>query len=107
MPKDYSKSWQIFYIWVWQWSISAVCHVSAVEFVFRYLRVCRNYTMTYKWLAVAALIVSSCSILNATLMCASLASVPDANAAFGHLMIDPMWVEEDGTRLNFLVASLV
>ncbi|KAH7714991.1 7TM GPCR protein [Aphelenchoides avenae] len=106
MTKDFSVGWQIASIWIWEWSISAVCHVSAVEFVFRYLRVVRDYTMTYKWLAVSALIVTLCSVVNASFMCASIASITDHNTTFGHLMIDPIWVEEDGTRLRFLVASM-
>lgn len=94
-PKHLSSAkWQKALIGVWMVSCAATCNVSAVEFIFRYLRVCKNYTMSYKWLAVSALVVLLISAWQGTFWYLAIDSVEDSKAAFGHLMTDPIWREE-------------
>ncbi|KAH7701117.1 hypothetical protein AAVH_31753, partial [Aphelenchoides avenae] len=105
IPKHLPAEWQKVFVALWMVSAAAVCHVSAVEFVFRYLRVVHNYTMTYKWLAVSAGVVMLCAVSNGVLLYLAMDSVADHNAQFGRLMSDPMWLE-DGRTVAFYAAEL-
>ncbi|KAH7698616.1 hypothetical protein AAVH_34289, partial [Aphelenchoides avenae] len=106
IPKDLPPRGQKIVVALWIFATAAVCNVSPVEFIFRYCRVVRNYTISYTFLALMTGAVLLVSALIATCLYLALESVVDHNATFGHLMNDTIWVQPDGTRAVFFGANL-
>lgn len=105
-PTAFSPHWQKVFIALWMFSLAATCIVSPIEFIFRYLLVVREYTVTYAWLFVMGVVVVLISAHNGNALYWAMDSVDNHTATFGHLMTDPMW-KEDGKLATFYAASTV
>lgn len=107
LPKGLSQEWQKFFVGLWMFAMSLTCIVSPVEFIFRYLLVVKEYTVSYAWLIVMAGVVVLVSLCNSAFLYAAVDSVRDYNATFGHLMSDEMWTDQNGGRAVYYGAHTV
>lgn len=87
-------------------SLSLTCIVAAVEFIFRYLLVVKEYTVGYAGIAAMAAVILIISANNSVFLYLAIDSVDDHCVAFGSLMSDPMWTH-NGVRPVYFGANMV
>ncbi|KAH7697140.1 hypothetical protein AAVH_35779, partial [Aphelenchoides avenae] len=91
LPKHWSLQWQIFSFATFIFFLSLTGYVAPIEFIFRYVLVVKGVTLSALHLAGMALFVIVLSLIHAIFVFLACSTVPDPQAAFAHLMTDPMW----------------
>ncbi|KAH7716222.1 7TM GPCR protein [Aphelenchoides avenae] len=104
IPKHFSEEVQKAAVGIFLYSCASVYLVSPIEFIFRYFLVVRGHILKYWQL----LLLASCTVLLSIkigmFLYLAVQSVDDHEAAFGHLMTDPMWYD-DGRKVIFFGAD--
>lgn len=66
----------------------------------------RQYSMSNKQLTLAALLLATLTFVDGTFLYLALGEVNDHQAAYGHLMTDPMWHTSEGPVVYFGASSV-
>ncbi|KAI1700647.1 serpentine type 7TM GPCR chemoreceptor str domain-containing protein [Ditylenchus destructor] len=103
--KELPICWHYTFIWLFICTANMTLLVVPIEFVFRYMLICRNITLSAWQLVGLGFIVFILSAFDSSLAIFSLTGTSDHQVSFGHLMSDPIWSYQSGRQVLFVGAD--